>query len=210
MSYINCLMPKPIPCDSEFIDSLSATMSSLKLIMPNSIPVEYRLKLSEFIEITSYILISESCNRGMLKPLVTFGESVIDNPHFVPWVCITPHVNVWLPIACRRFSGEANDDIDQLSMSVDLATKLLPRLAEKHSSIKRQNYHEPLPIEICAWLVYCEVNGYNVFAIPSEHNITNINLISNLGHLEMTPLNEVLDLGWDLEGGFIKIRKNDN
>lgn len=181
-------------------------MEQLRNLIPSSIPDEHRNDLTAFLEIAPYILMTGFSNRGMLRPLVAFGQQVKSESNFIPWLKLHPHVSLWLPWAETRLSGELGDYIDKAALSVELAIQMLPVLAKHHPDVKRRDYHKDVPPEFSAWCVYSEKHGFSVFAIPSTCNVSVLSPVDAVNYIELLPVKAVLAGGWCLQSGLLKYK----
>lgn len=205
MNYLDCLMPRPIPAGKSELEALVSTMEQIRNLIPNTIPNEHRKNFTAFLEVAPYILMTGYANRGMLRPLVAFGQEINSESNFIPWLNLQPLVSLWLPWGEARLNGEFGDYIDHAALSVELAVQILPVLAIQHPDVVRRDYPD-IPPEFSAWCVYSEKRGFCVFAIPSSCNISVLSHADAVSHIELLPVKAVLAGGWCLKGGLLKCK----
>lgn len=203
MPSIDCFMPKPIPVPATELHALVDTMEGLRSLVPGTIPAEESKNLSGFIEAAQIAVQGGYVNRGMLGLFVPFGQQVMEDNQFIPWVKLHTSVAVWLPWAEFRLIGGFLDDIDEAALAVERATEKLPILAESYVGLKRLNYHEDLEPSVSAWCVYDQKLGFCIFAMRESQDVIALGKSRELGQLELLPVKAVLELGWCLRKGYI-------
>lgn len=203
MPSVDCFMPKPIPVPATELHALVDTMEGLRSLVPGTIPAEESKNLSGFIEAAQIAVQGGYVNRGMLSLFVPFGQQVIEDNQFIPWVRLHASVAAWLPWAEFRLIGGFQDDIDEAALAVERATETLPLLARSYVGLKRLNYHKELAPSFSAWCVYDQKLGFSIFAMRESQDVFAFGKSREIGQLELLPVKAVLELGWCSREGYI-------
>ncbi len=203
MPSIDCFMPKPIPVPATELQAIVDTMEGLRSLVPGTIPPKESKNLSGFIEAAQIAVMGGYVNRGMLKLFVPFGQQVMGDNHFIPWVKLQSPVGAWLPWAEFRLIGGFLDDIDDAAYSVEKATETLPILAKSYPGLKRLNYKTDLEPSVSAWCVYDQKLGFSIFALRESQDVITLGKSRGFSQLELLPVKAVLELGWCLREGYV-------
>ena len=200
---LDIFMPKPIPVPLAVLEALSSTMANMRVFAHDSAQQSPHIaEITAFLEVTPILIIGEVANRAMLAPLVAFGKTSKQRERAIPWAYIKEFNSIWLPWAEDRYKGVLGDNIDNFSLSVEMATQFLPKLAVLHSGIKRTIYYIELEPQFLAWTAYSEKIGHCVFVVDNKQTDLLPNKITEMD-FQLRPIKEVLSAGWELNRGFI-------